>query len=265
MQPDEARRQLGAFLRARRDQLRPQDFGLPPGQRRRAPGLRREEAAQLCGISPTWFAWIEQGRTAAISVASLAAIARGLRLSQAERRYLFELAARKDPGAAADAARIDAAELQRLVDTARTPGYVLDRHWQALAWNRPAAELFGGWLGRKATARRRPSLLEYVFLEPAARRFIVNWPARARRLVAEYRADTAAWRDDPVRQALVHELSAASTEFRAAWQAQEVLGREGGRRSFTHPRRGRCDYQQYTLRPAQWPELKWVVLAPLKP
>src|SRR5215207_3409763 len=97
MQHLKARQQLGEFLRAQRDRLRPEDFGLPAGQRRRAPGLRREEAAQLCGISPTWFAWIEQGRTQGISVTTLAALARGLRLSRAERAYLFELAARADP------------------------------------------------------------------------------------------------------------------------------------------------------------------------
>jgi transcriptional regulator with XRE-family HTH domain len=88
---------LGEFLRARRDGLRPQDLGLPVGVRRRAPGLRREEAAQLCGISPTWYTWLEQGRITGVSVATLAAIARGLRLSRAERNYLFQLAARADP------------------------------------------------------------------------------------------------------------------------------------------------------------------------
>ncbi len=97
MQHLKARKQLGDFLRAQRDRLRPEDFGLPTGQRRRAPGLRREEAAQLCGISPTWFTWIEQGRTASVSVPTLAAIARGLHLSRAERAYLFELASRADP------------------------------------------------------------------------------------------------------------------------------------------------------------------------
>jgi transcriptional regulator with XRE-family HTH domain len=261
MKPDDARRQLGEFLRTRRDQLRPEEFDLPRGNRRRAPGLRREEAAQLCGISPTWFAWIEQGRTTAISVASLAAIARGLRLSQAERRYLFELGGRKDPRQPG-AERVDAVLLQTLVDSARSPSYVLDRHWNALAWNRPAARLFAAWLGRRAISPL-PSLLEYVFLDVSARRFIVDWSQRARRLVGEYRADTAAWQDDPVRQALVHELATASADFRAAWEAQEVFTREGGLRSFNKPGAGRQDFQQFTLRPAQWPELKLVILTPV--
>lgn len=257
------RKQLGEFLRARRDQLKAEDFGLPAGQRRRAPGLRREEAALLCGISPTWFTWIEQGRTTSVSVPTLAAIARGLKLSRAERSYLFELAARADPLPPA-AKQEDPQRLQQLVAAVRAPAYMLDRHWDAVVWNKAAAELFLDWLARKrGPADARRNLLQFVFVAPEARRFIVDWQARARRLVAEYRADTAAWRDDPVRQALVHDLSDASAEFAAAWKSQAVLARDGGRRAFDHPRRGRCEYEQYTLRVAQRAELKLTVLVPL--
>jgi transcriptional regulator with XRE-family HTH domain len=259
MQHLKARQQLGEFLRAQRDRLRPEEFGLPAGQRRRAPGLRREEAALLCGISPTWFTWIEQGRTAAVSVPTLAAIARGLRLSRAERGYLFELAARTDP-APPSADKADPQQLRGLVDAIRTPAYVLDRHWDAVVWNKAATELFAAWLGARADADR--NLLRFVFLQPAARKFIVNWNDRARRLVAEYRADTAAWRDDPVRKALVQDLGDASPEFAAAWKSQQVLSRDGGRRSLAHPRHGRVDYDQFTLRVAQRPDLKLTVLVP---
>lgn len=251
-------RSLADFLRACRERLRPADLGLPAGQRRRTPGLRREEVASLCGISPTWYTWLEQGRTAGVSVETLAALAEGLRLSRAERDYLFALAGRADPAAprAAAAAHLD---LQPLVRSLRTPAYLLDRHWDAVAWNRPAAALFSGWLGARAGER---NLLRYVFLVASARPFIVDWQDRARRLVAEYRADTAAWQDDPVRQALVSTLSKASADFAAAWRAQRVLAREGGQRRFEHPRRGRCDYMQHTLRVAQQPDLKLIVLVP---
>jgi transcriptional regulator with XRE-family HTH domain len=251
-------RSLADFLRACRERLRPADLGLPAGRRRRTPGLRREEVATLCGISPAWYTWLEQGRTAGVSVETLVALAEGLRLSRAEREYLFALAARADPAAprAAPAAHPD---LQPLVRAVRTPAYLLDRHWDAAAWNRPAAELFGAWLGAKGRER---NLLRYVFLAPAARRFIVGWGDRAQRLVAEYRADTAAWQDDPVRQALVNGLAQESADFAAAWRAQRVLAREGGQRRFEHPRRGRCAYVQHTLRVAQQPDLKLIVLVP---
>jgi transcriptional regulator with XRE-family HTH domain len=258
MQHQKARQQLGEFLRAQRDRRRPEDFGLPAGQRRRAPGLRREEAALLCGISPTWFTWIEQGRTTAVSVPTLAAIARGLHLSRAERAYLFELAARADPSPpSADCA--DPQQLRPLVDAIRTPAYVLDRHWDAVVWNRPATELFAAWLGARATER---NLLRFVFMDPAARQLIIDWSQRATRLVAEFRADTAAWQDDTVRKSLVQELSDSSAEFAAAWRSQQVMSRDGGRRGFAHPRRGRAQYYQFTLRVAQRTDLKLTVLVP---
>src|SRR3569623_2448964 len=91
------RKQLGEFLRALRERLRPAVFVLPVGPRRRTPGLRREEVAQLCGVSPTWYTWIEQGRPVSASADALARIAVALQLSRAERAYLLELAAPRDP------------------------------------------------------------------------------------------------------------------------------------------------------------------------
>ncbi len=268
---ERSRPSLAEFLRARRDCLRPEDFDLPRGVRRRAPGLRREEAAQLCGISATWYTWIEQGRTTAVSVETLNAIAGGLRLSRAERAYLFELVSRADPKPP-QSEHADPQHLLALVRAVRTPAYILDRHWDAVAWNGPAAELFADWLGVRgasspgiepaAMRRADRNLLRYVFLQPRARKFIVDWDERARRLVGEYRADTAAWRDDPVRQALVHELCSSSVAFESAWRSQQVLARDGGSRSFQHARRGRCRYEQYILRVAQRTELKLTVLVP---
>lgn len=257
----EAARLLGEFLRARRASLRVEDVGLTSGARRRVPGLRREEVAQLCGISATWYTWLEQGRSTGVSVVTLGAIARGLRLSRTERSYLFQLAARADPHPPR-AGAFDAHKLAQLVQAVRTPTYVLDRQWDAVVWNKPAADLFEDWLGKRALTGHAPerNLLRYVFRDPRAAEFIIDWPQRARRLVAEYRADTATLRDDPLRRALVDELSAANATFATAWRSQQVFARDGGPRVFQHPRRGRCAYQQYVLRPAESGELKLTVL-----
>ena len=256
-------RLLGQFLRARRDSLRPEQVGLNAGLRRRAPGLRREEVATLCGISPTWYSWIEQGRAGAISVDTLAALANGLQLAPAERAYLFKLAARADPQPQEQAAG-DPPALDALVAAVRAPAYVLDGAWTAVAWNRAAATLFADWLGpqpRGQTPQR--NLLHYVFLHPQAQHFIVDWPQRARRLVAEFRADTAARPEDPACQSLVNGLMQASPDFAQAWRAQSVLGREGGERAFVLPARGSLRYRQYTLQLATHPEFKLTVLTPL--
>lgn len=275
-QPD-ATTPLGAFVRSRRLQSDPQDFGLIPGRRRRTAGLRREELAQLCGISITWLAWIEQGRAGSVSAPTLLALARGLRLTRAEREYLFRLAGKSDPAPPSEGVR-DRRLLQKLVDGYRDPAYVLDRYWDAVVWNKGAAKLFPQWLGKSqskpqsqpplrtrganpaSAASECANLLHYVFLDPAARRQVVDWKERARRIVAEYRADTAGLRSDPLRNAFVDELAKRSADFAAEWRSERVQGREGGERRFRDNRGRICRFEQVTLRAAQQPELKLVLL-----
>src|SRR6185437_10136395 len=125
----EQRRALGDFLRARREKLDPAALDLPRGARRRTPGLRREEIAQLCGLSTTWYSWIEQGRDVSISPQALARLARTLRLGRAERAYLFELAGKRDPDSPVDEIDAFPLTLQAVVDAVSAPAYVLDRAW----------------------------------------------------------------------------------------------------------------------------------------
>src|ERR1700759_1569518 len=120
-------RALGEFIRAHRERLSPLAVGLPPGPRRRTPGLRREEVAQLCGVSPTGYTWIEQGRQVSASADALARIAVALQLSRAERAYLFELAAQRDPAEPDPAAADAPATLLETGQVVNAPPYLLDR------------------------------------------------------------------------------------------------------------------------------------------
>jgi transcriptional regulator with XRE-family HTH domain len=249
---------LAQFIRVHRERLAPARVGLPDGQRRRAKGLRREELAALCDISPTWLTWIEQGRAPSVSAAVLARLAGALRLTPAEREYLFGLAGRHDPEAAAKSAgHAEQATMERAVKSVRAPSYVIDRDWNAVAWNRPAAALFAGWLDRRATER---NLLRYMFLVPAARQLVDDWPARAARLVAEFRADAGSAIDAPVTRQRLDALRRDSHEFDVLWRRQDVLAREGGERVFNHPTQGRLALHQLTLRVANAPDLKLVML-----
>ncbi|HEX3835616.1 MAG TPA: helix-turn-helix transcriptional regulator [Steroidobacteraceae bacterium] len=252
---------LGEFLRARREALQPLDLALPQRSRRRTPGLRREEVAQLCGISPTWYTWIEQGRSAAISPATLVALAQGLHLTPAERAYLFEIAGRVDPAPTGPVASAGL-ELAALVRVIRAPAYVLDRYWNAIEWNPAAARLFRDWLGAVPGRREAPNLLRYVFTHPRSKSFLLDWEERARGLVAEFRADTPRMRDDPQRSALIDELGQASREFAAAWRSQRVRVRDGGRRSFRIARGGVQHFDQHILRVVSRPDLRMTVLVP---
>jgi len=257
--PQDQRRLLGAFLRRRREQLRAIDVGLPASRagRRRTPGLRREEMAQICGMSPTWYAWIEQGRDISVSSAALARVAEAMQLTPAERSYLFELTRKRDPLELPQAPEEDAPSriLQDAVNAIAAPAYLLDRRWRARARNEPAARLFADWLGGD-----EPCLLAYVFLNRTARAFIVDWENRARRLVAEFRADTGRNPDDPALRALVDRLRQGSREFAAFWSDHAVLAREGGAREFNHPRDGERRYEQVTLSPAARSDYKLVML-----
>ena len=227
-------------------------------RRRRTPGLRREEVAALCGVSPTWYTWIEQGRDVAASAATLRALAEGLRLGAVERAHLFRLAGRADPDPLPPAAA-DVEPLRLLLDAIDAPAYVLDRHWSAVAWNRAAAKLFGDWLTPDAAPA--PNLLRWVFLDPAAARLIVDWEVRAERLVAEYRADSVGLHHDAAHRSLVAELSQRSAVFDSVWRAQRVVAREGGERAFA-PAGAPQLFEQFTLKPALRPDLKLIVLAP---
>jgi transcriptional regulator with XRE-family HTH domain len=261
--PPEAQRvALAAFLRARRAHLTPAMLGLPPGTRRRTPGLTREEAAQQCGMSATWYTWIEQAREVSISPQALVRLARAFRLTKAERAYLFDLANKRDPEA--DSGVEDLAPppvLMNALTAIGHPAYLLDRHLQALAWNEPAADLFIGWLDAEGAATQR-NLLRYLFLSPHSKALVYDWQDRARRVVSEFRADHSHALDDPMLRALLADLRHGSTAFASLWDEQQVLGREGGLRHFNHPRWGRVSYEQLAFAWTAEPGIKLIMHVP---
>ena len=265
MMMDTRRKELGDFLQVLRQRSAPEEFGFPVGNRRRTKGLRREEVAQLAGISPTWYTWIEQGREVNVSADALDRLAEVLKLSRSERDYLFEMADRRDHKAAhreeQDAA--PAALVAMLADISM-PAYIMGRYWDLLAWNKPASELFSGWLDQPLKKENPvPNLLKFVFTMPQAKELVVNWELRARRIVAEFRADCRSRLEEPALQRLVAELTQASPEFARYWQQHDVLERQGGERPFNHPKQGLVSYQQFTLRPVDQDQLKLVLLRPV--
>jgi len=252
----EQRRAFGEFVRAQRERVTPAAIGLPIGKRRRTPGLRREEVAQLCGLSTTWFTWIEQGRDVSISASALARLSVALRLDRAERAYLFDLAGKRDPEQGkAETGNVSAA-LAAGVEAIAAPAYILDRYWNARCWNAQAAQLFTGWLD----APGEHNLLRFTFTHPAARTLICDWEVRARRLAAEFRAASSGHLHDPKLQEFVTALRRDSEKFAQFWDQHGVLGREGGERTFNHPRDGFLRYEQVTFEVANHPDLKMTML-----
>jgi transcriptional regulator with XRE-family HTH domain len=250
-----SRAMLGAFIRAHRERQAPPAVS---ANRRRTPGLRREELADAAGVGVTWITWLEQGRDVAASAAALARLADALKLSAPERASLFELAGRRDPAARSQVHNDIAPQLLALPSYCTVPAYLLDHTWTARAWNASAARLFAGWLD----SGDEHNLLKFVFLKPAAQRLIVNWPERARRLVAEFRADYSRRPGDAPMQELIATLSENSAQFATLWREQAVLDREGGEREFQHPVDGSLHFLQTTLLVASQQECKLVCLTP---
>ena len=248
------RRELGDFIRAQRERMAPEAGMI--AARRRTPGLRREEVAQLAGLSTTWYTWIEQGRDVSVSPMALARLARALRLDRAQRTYLFELSGKRDPDhGGGDDGDLPLAVLA-CVAAITAPAYVLDRNWEARGWNTAAERLFTGWLDRPGER----NLLKFIFLKPGARLLICDWENRARRVTAEFRAHYAAHLDNSLLRRLIDELSRDSGEFARMWEQHGVLGREGGERTFNHSKDGFLRYEQVTFELAGHADFKLTIL-----
>jgi transcriptional regulator with XRE-family HTH domain len=256
------RRELGDFVRARRERVAPASVGLLPARRRRTPGLRREEVAELSGVSTTWYTWIEQGRDVSVSPTALARLATALRLDRAQRAYLFELAGKRDPDpSASDVDELPSA-IASCVAAIEAPAYVLDRRWNARSWNPAAQQLFTGWLDALPEGDAERNLLRFIFLKTTARSLICDWEHRARRVVAEFRAHCGAHLDDSALRDLIAQLQRLSPDFAQMWEQHGVLGREGGERTFNHPASGFLRFEQVTFDLASNADVKLTILVP---
>lgn len=260
--------QLGAFLQARRSQLRPDDVGLPTyGERRRVPGLRREELALLAGVSASYYTRLEQGQSPSASAEVLDALARALRLEESERRHLHALAQadRRRPRPRRPAPeRVTDATGQLLDVLADVPAIVLGRRTDVLAWNRLGHALFAGHLDFAApqTPAERPNMARLVFLDGHTRELYADWPAKARAVVGNLRLVAGQYPDDAALYALVGELSAKSAEFAALWADHRVKACSVAAYEMRHPLVGAFTVLQQTLSSGPGPA---VVVATTEP
>ncbi len=180
--------ELGDFLRTRRARLAPDDVGLPRGTRRKTPGLRRTEVAQLVGVSVDWYTWLEQGRPITPSTQVLERLVQALRLDANERNHLFLLAHQQPPPALVPETEVVSPALQHFLDEFGTrPAFVSGRRWDVLAWNDAGCAVFRDF--RRASTSRERNTIWGVFTNPLARQFIVDWEDDARQLLAKKPAE----------------------------------------------------------------------------
>jgi transcriptional regulator with XRE-family HTH domain len=242
--------EFGDFLRTRRAKVSPADVGLRGGSRRRVSGLRREELAQLAGISVEYYQRLEQGRATRPSDEVLDAIADILSLSEVEQAHLHRLAAPRRPHRDARATpdpvpaiRPELARLLALMD--KVPALAIDDLFNVLAMNEPARALFPDVA---ALPEDRRNLARFLFQTPAGRDFYVEWDEVAAVTVAQLRWTAGRFPHDAAVEAFIAELS-NDPEFRRLWDCGDVEVRTHGAKTIRHPSRGvlRMDYENFEL------------------
>ncbi|WP_369223327.1 helix-turn-helix domain-containing protein [Streptomyces sp. R39] len=251
--------QLGDFLQTRRSHLRPEDIGLPTyGERRRVPGLRREELALLAGVSTSYYTRLEQGQSLSASPEVLDAIAGALGLNESERRYLHDLAQvdrRRSRSRRPAPERVPEATRQFLDVLGDVPAIVLGRRSDVLTWNRLGHALFAGHLDFDAPERpaHRPNMAQLVFLDGHVRALYADWPGKARAVVGNLRLVAAQHPEDAALHALLGELSAKSAEFASMWADHRVKACAVAHYEMRHPLVGPLTVVQQTMGSGQGP------------
>ncbi|MCS7477800.1 helix-turn-helix transcriptional regulator [Umezawaea endophytica] len=230
------RDELAAFLRTRRERITPADVGLPAGPRRRTPGLRREETAQLAHISTEYYTRLEQARGPRPSREVLAGLSRALRLSDTERDHLHHLAGAPPAPPPGPSREVRPGVLHLLHRLPQAAVFVTSATQEVIAWNDLAAALMEDF---SAVSRRDRNLVRRVFLgpHPGGRRLfgVSDADDFARGAARQLRATAARYPDDPETAELVADLLAGSEEFARLWESHDVGARHALRKTFQHP------------------------------
>jgi transcriptional regulator with XRE-family HTH domain len=256
--------ELGDFLRTRRARLAPEEVGFTRGSRRKTPGLKREEVAQLVGVSIDWYTRLEQGRPMTPSTQILERLVQTLRLDADERTHLFFLTQQQSPPTMLMAPETTSPALQHYLDhLGHNPAFVTNRQWDVVAWNEAACTVFLHDFCL-TPAGEQYNMVWRFFTWPLARQLIVDWEGHARRILAEFRASYARYLGDQRLTALVHDLMLHSSEFRTWWLDHEVLGAPEGHKTINHPHIGHLMFEHLAFQVFDAPELKVTVYTPLE-
>ncbi|MFI6155954.1 helix-turn-helix transcriptional regulator [Kitasatospora sp. NPDC051170] len=249
--PGDARRhELAAFLRSRRERIAPEQVGLPMTGRRRTPGLRREEVAQLAAVGVTWYTWLEQGRAIQVSAQVLDAVARALLLDPSERAHLFTLAGADDPAPVRQCLSVTPGVQLLLKQMEPYPAVVINSRYDVLAYNRtyPA---FVGDLEQLPPEDR--NLLWLAFTPSHFSTVLIDYRSERPGMVARFRSAMADHGSEPAWKCLLARLRKASPDFEESWQRHDVALPGNGVKRFQVPGVGllSCEYTNFWLGPSQ--------------
>jgi len=252
-------KQLGEFLRLKRESLSPKDLGLPVSKRRRTPGLRREEVAELAGISADWYMRLEQGRDSLPSKMTADALAKVLKLTPAERSHLLRLSR----GSSSRVFKKESVpnDVVKLVQKLPTPAYVIGARFDILCFNSVLDEAFPELT--KGTSSLEKNILYKIFMTPDARTYFINWDKEARDMLEGFRISYDLWAHAPEFIELVEKLKSISPEFRKWWKSHGVLPKVSGEKEIQHEKWGKMKLSYSLFQLVGLPDLKLVLYSPL--
>lgn len=253
---------LGAYLKDRRARLDPAALGFPP-ERRRTPGLRREEVAQRANISATWYTWLEQGRGGAPSADVLDRLSGALMLTETEREHLFVIGLGHMPEARYSRDRGVSPRLQRVLDALEPcPALIRTATWDVVAWNQAATVMLTDYA---AVPPEERNALRFMFLDPKMRAAHYDWESIARFVVSAFRVDAARAGAAADIAPLVEELSRRSPEFAAMWREHDVVGHSDGVKRIRHPVLGQIAFEFSAFAVDARPDLSLLIYNPASP
>jgi transcriptional regulator with XRE-family HTH domain len=251
------RRHLTDFLKQLRARLTPVEVGLPDTSRRRTPGLRREDVAALAGVSVTWYTWLEQGRDIQVSADVLERVCATLRMSPAEREYLFALVQHRPAPPLSMPSEQMSPSLARMLQAIAVPALVMTSRWDVVAWNE-STKIFRDY--DKLAAEQRNLLRILLIDDPSYKRDPAQYEAMARRVLSKFRVDYSQSPDNAAFDALIAELSAKCPIFVKLWNSAEVLSRSEGVAHY--PQLGGVSFEHSSYVPEGSPTLRVVIYVP---
>ncbi len=234
-------KELADFLKTRRAKILPSQVGLPSATRRRTPGLRREEVAQLAGIGVTWYTWLEQGRAIHVSAQVIESLSRVLMLDKQERIHLYHLANQPLPTEIPGYQGTINPILQHVLDSlVLCPAFIADQKWNVIAWNKAASCVFGEF--REMNARQR-NIVWAMFTETYFKQLYVDWILHAKSLLGRFRSTCGKYIEDAWLNQFIDDLKAQSAEFNLWWPLHEIQNDSGVYKQFNHPMAGILDFE----------------------
>jgi len=253
--------ELGDFLKTRRNKIKPEQLGLPNGTRRRTPGLRREEVAQLAGIGLTWYTWLEQGRAINVSDDVLDSLSRVYLLTDEERIHIYALANKPLAKEKVEYQPISDTLMRILdkFDVSYCPAYIMDHHWNIVAWNKCAVAVFGDFSLLPSYER---NVVYMMFCNQGYMSLFDDWEFHAKGIVARFHSTMAKYIDDPWFIGFIQDIKNKSENFSAWWLLYDVNGMSDVVKELTHPLMDKLTFEFVSLDVSDNQSLKLLIHNP---